>query len=250
MSVNSATTSTSQPVLLDVSHLSFSYNGSRVLEDVTLQVKKGEYLGIIGPNGSGKTTLLRLILGLLPDGSNSISLFGQPQHHFQHWSKIGYVPQKATQFEANFPITVKEVVALGAIGLKKSLSVHHALKLVGMESFEKRLLSELSGGQQQRVFIAKALISQPELLILDEPTVGVDVESQDTFYELLSQLNKEQGLTIVLVSHDIDVIANEVDSIACINKQLIYHGTPKRFIKEDYLEKLYGKGRQFIIHGH
>ena len=122
--------------------------------------------------------------------------------------------------------------------------------MAGIADLNQRLMSQLSGGQQQRVFIAKALASEPDILILDEPTVGVDVESQEKFYTLLSHLNKKEGKTIVIVSHDIDVIANEVSTIACINKHLVYHGAPKQFIKEDYIEKLYGKGRKFIIHGH
>jgi zinc transport system ATP-binding protein len=189
----------------------------------------------------------------------TISLFGQPQHSFRDWTRVGYIPQKATQLETRFPVTVEEVVSLGRIAKKGLLgkldqedrrAIGESLALVDATAFKKKLIADLSGGQQQRVFIAKALASDPDLLIMDEPTVGIDVESQDRFYELLAKLNQETGKTIIVVSHDIDVIANEVNTIACLNKHLIYHGSPKRFIKEDYLEKLYGKGRKFIIHGH
>lgn len=245
--------------LINIDNISFSYNGVNVVEKVSLQVKHGDYLGIIGPNGSGKTTLLRLILGLLKAQSGKIALFEQDVAVFKDWTKIGYIPQKATQFETRFPITVEEVVSLGRIakkGLFGKLNqqdkevISQTLKMVDLINFREKLITELSGGQQQRVFIAKALACQPDLLILDEPTVGVDVESQEKFYDLLSNLNKKEGKTVIIVSHDIDVITNEVNTVACINKHLIYHGKPKQFIKSDYLEKLYGKSRKFIIHGH
>jgi len=245
--------------IISIDNVSFSYNKARVVENIHLEIKQGEYVGIIGPNGSGKTTLLRLILGLLRPQSGNIYLFGKPLKDITDWTKIGYIPQKAAQFDSHFPITVNEVVSLGRIAKKglfgkfASNDYHvmdHVLEMAGIADLNQRLMSQLSGGQQQRVFIAKALASEPDILILDEPTVGVDVESQEKFYTLLSHLNKKEGKTIVIVSHDIDVIANEVSTIACINKHLVYHGAPKQFIKEDYIEKLYGKGRKFIIHGH
>lgn len=119
-----------------------------------------------------------------------------------------------------------------------------------MAAFANRLIGKLSSGQQQRVFIGRALASKPEILFLDEPTVGIDIEAQEQFYDLLRDLNSKLNLTLVLVSHDIDVVANEVSQIACINKNLVYHGSPKQFIKDDYLKKLYGKNLKFILHGH
>src|SRR3989344_2045842 len=245
--------------IIDINNISFTYNGANIVEKVSLKINTGDYLGIIGPNGSGKTTLLRLMLGLLEPKSGQIYLFGRPIGAFKAWTKIGYIPQKATQLESHFPITVEEVVSLGRIakkGLLGKLSqqdkqvIDHALERVDIVNLKRKLISELSGGQQQRVFIAKALATEPELLILDEPTVGIDSRSQKKFYELLTQLNQKGGKTIIIVSHDINVIANEVSTMACLNKHMVYHGTPKQFIKDDYLEKLYGKGRKFIIHGH
>ncbi len=249
--------------LVHFDHVHFAYSGEDVLSDISLDINKGDFLGIIGPNGSGKTTLLRLMLGLLKPQKGSLSLFGTSISQFKQWSRIGYVPQKATQFETKIPVTVGELVALGRVG-KAGLfhrlnqgdlvSIQKALESVGMEKYSDRLVTELSGGQQQRVFIAKALASEPELLILDEPTVGVDIEVQDEFYQLLAELNKSSlnnnPLTLIIVSHDIDVIVNEVNKVACLNKTLVYEGTPKDFIKEDYMEKLYGKTRKFILHAH
>lgn len=245
--------------IISLKNINFKYNDVKVIEDVDLEIHRGDFLGIIGSNGSGKTTLLKIMLGLLKNQEGEVLLFNEPIKKFKEWWKIGYVPQKVTQFDIRFPITVEEVVSLGRIGtvgLGRPLShhddihIHHSLAIVGMSNFKDRHLSELSGGEQQRVFIAKALASDPELLILDEPTVGIDMESQEKFYELLSELNKVHGITIVMVSHDIDVVVNEVSNIVCINKKIVYQGSPKEFIKEDYSEKLYGKGRKFILHGH
>jgi len=244
--------------IITVDDVSFSYNGKRVLDNIQLEIMPGAYLGLIGPNGSGKTTLLKLMIGLLEPKSGKIDLFGKPLHQVKDWTRLGYIPQKATWFENKFPITVWETVSLGRIAKKGLLAkfnkddkraINNALSKVSLLPYKNKLLAELSGGQQQRAFIAKALASNPELLILDEPTVGIDARSQEDFYELLAQLNKE-GKSIVIVSHDISVIANEVTSLACLNKTLVYHGTPKKFIKDDYIKQLYGKDRRFIIHEH
>ncbi|MEP7167176.1 MAG: metal ABC transporter ATP-binding protein [Candidatus Woesebacteria bacterium] len=245
--------------LIKVDNLSFRYGSENVLENVSFDIHAGEFVGIIGPNGSGKTTLLKLLLGLLPTQQGSIQIFGKSVQIGTYGKYVGYIPQKVTQSETRFPITVREVVALGRVhpdrilqplGTKDKKLISEAISAVELSDFSNRLLSELSGGQQQRVFIAKALASEPKLLILDEPTVGIDVQSQETFYRLLSSLNKDKGLTIVIVSHDVDVVMNEVTTVLCLNKTLIYHGNPKTFLKEEYLEQLYGKNRRFIIHGH
>lgn len=245
--------------IIELKDISFRYGSEVVLENISLNVHKGDYLGVIGPNGGGKTTLLKVILGLLSPTSGSVSLFGQDIVKFRDWSKIGYVPQKVVHFDATFPATVEEVVAMGRygrIGLfrwptqKDKASVAEALKEVEMYNYRQRLIGDLSSGQQQRVFIARALAGEPEVIFLDEPTVGVDAPTQERFYELLKKLNRDMQLTLVLVSHDIDVIANEVTEFACVNRSLVYHGQPAEFIKGDYLQRLYGKDVKFIIHGH
>ncbi len=233
-------------ILVKINNVSFHYDGQLVLDSINLEIKRGEFLGIIGPNGSGKTTLLKIILGLLKPDKGSIQLFGQDIKVFHDWSKIGYVPQKAGSVVTHFPITVEEVIEMS--GNKNEVT--DALTAVDMEKHRKRLLNELSGGQQQRVFIARALALHPELLILDEPTVGVDVDSQAKFYQLLRDLNTKHNLTLVLVSHDIDVVAHEVNEIACINCKLICHGKPKDILNSDFMEKLYGKELRFVVHGH
>jgi len=237
--------------IIELTNVSFSYGEDRVVENITLAIHKGDYLGIIGPNGGGKSTLLKLILGLLTPTSGTISLYGKPIKHFKDWLKIGYVSQHVTHIDPNFPMTVEEVVNMGRypkVGMFRMLSpkdkdiAKESMKQVSMYEYKDRLIGDLSGGQQQRVFIARALAGQPEIIVLDEPTVGVDVKTQQQFYTLLQELNTQLGLTLVLVSHELDIVAHESTEIAYINKSLVYHGTPKQFMASDYVEKLSGKG--------
>lgn len=245
--------------IIEVHDVSYAYGDEHVLKNITLVIHQGDYVGVIGPNGSGKTTLLKIMLGLITPTSGTVKLFGAPINQFKNWSKIGYVPQKAINFDLLFPATVYEVAAMGRYG-KKGLGrwlnhadktiIEWALMQVNMWDFRNRLIGELSSGQQQRVFIARALAGEPEVIFLDEPTVGIDVKTQEQFYALLKRLNQGLGLTLVLVSHDIDVIANEVTELACINQTLVYHGASKEFVKGDYLQKLYGHNIRFILHDH
>lgn len=241
--------------IIELRNVSFFYGNNLVVKDISLVVHKGDYLGIIGPNGGGKTTLLKIILGLLKPGSGEIELFGANCLCAKEWSKIGYVPQKAINFDPLFPATVYEVVAMGRFGRKglfKQLDdndraiIHRSLEQVEMSQFQDRLIGDLSSGQQQRVFIARALAGEPEVIFLDEPTVGVDTKTQEQFYALLRKLHQEFGLTLIIVSHDINAIAAEVTELACINQTLIYHGNPEEFLEGDYAEKLYGKNVRFI----
>lgn len=209
--------------IIEVKNVSFSYDGQKILDDVSLNVHHGDYMGMIGPNGGGKSTLLKIILGLLKPSSGTIRLFSK---------NIGYVPQKATNFDVNFPATVQEVVSMGRFG-KKGLFrfldgndkkiIDKAIDEVGMSPFQNHLIGNLSGGQQQRVFIARALASEPEIIILDEPTVGVDEQTQEQFYALLKKLNQQLRLTLVLVSHDTDRIRSETTDAVSLDHHLIYH---------------------------
>jgi zinc transport system ATP-binding protein len=243
--------------LISLHDVSFAYGAEPTLEHITFEVLPGDYVGVIGPNGGGKTTLIKLMLGLLQPREGALQLWGTDLRAFKQWHKIGYVPQRAGNSDFRLPITVREVVSFGRVGDKPGqtgqsdrTAVMQAMERVGIAELAGRRLSDLSGGQQQKVFIAKALAAEPEVLVLDEPTVGVDVRAQDEFYQLVAGLNKHQGLTVIMVSHDIDVVVNEVSKLACINKALVYHGRPKDFMREDYLANLYGKTRKFILHGH
>lgn len=225
--------------IIELRDISFSYGGQLALEHVSLDIHQGDYLGIIGPNGGGKTTLLKIMLGLLQPDHGTISLFGHDIGSFRDWSKIGYVPQKAVSFDTHFPATVSEIVAMGRYGKRGLFHLLHAhdheivrtsLAQVGMEQYKDKIIGDLSGGQQQRVFIARALATQPEVILLDEPTVGVDSETQASFYQLLTKLNRELDLTLVLISHDIHVISQETTEVACVNKTLQYDPDPRAFI--------------------
>lgn len=218
-------------------------------------------MAIVGPNGSGKSTLLKLILGLLKLQKGDIYLFGQEISKFKDWQKIGYVSQKANSFNTGFPATVFEVVLSGLtkkLGLftfyKKDhkAKVYEALAAVGMKEFSHRNIGELSGGQQQRVFIARALVSEPKLLILDEPTVGVDAENVQSFYQMLSELNTSNGITLLLVTHDIGTISDKVTHVACLNKHLHFHGDTEEFeqLSSDGLSKVYGHDVHVLAHNH
>jgi len=245
--------------IIEVQDVSFSYGGDEVLKDITLDIHQGDYLGVLGPNGSGKTTLLKIILGLLPATSGKVRLFGEDLKDFRDWSKIGYVPQKATNFDVNFPATVHEVVLMGRYGgrglFNATTADDHkealrALAQVGMEKFHDRLIGDLSGGQQQRVFIARALAGRPEVIFLDEPTTGVDEPTREEFYALLKKLNEDLGLTLVLVSHDIETITKQAMHIACIDKTLVCHTSPEEYLRESRSESIFGHDVKIITHHH
>lgn len=243
-------TVTHSETIIELKNVCFAFNDDDVIKDVTLQIHKGDYVGIVGPNGGGKTTLLKLMIGLLNPQKGIVQLFGTDIQKFREWPKIGYVPQKHA-FDTQFPVTVEEVVAMGRYGKtglfrtpsKKDQAItHHALEEVEMLSYRKRQISDLSGGQQQRVFIARALATEPEVIFLDEPTVGVDVKTQKQFYALLRKLNRELNLTLVLVSHELDVVAHESTELGYINRTLEYYGDPEEFLKGKYFHELIGKG--------
>lgn len=196
--------------VLEIKDLSFDYYDAHVLDHISFSLDKGDFLGIIGANGTGKSTLMKLILGLLPCRKGQITLFGTDRCVFRDVSKIGYVSQKANSFNSDFPATVREVVTANlysVIGLfrhirkKHNLLFKQAIREVGMEGFENRLIRNLSGGQQQKVFIARTLINRPSLLLLDEPTVGVDAQSVSSITDIITRLNRS-GITVIMTNHD------------------------------------------------
>jgi zinc transport system ATP-binding protein len=228
-----------------------SYGDVPALEDVTLSIFQHDFLGIIGPNGGGKSTLLKVLLGLVKPDSGDVRIFGNPPE--QARSRIGYVSQRPS-FDRDFPASVRDVVMMGRYvraGLFHRYSrmdryaAEKALARVGMQGYDNKQIGHLSGGQQQRVFVARALVAEPELLLLDEPTASIDPTMQTEFYELLDELKK--SLTIVMVSHDIGAVSVYVDKIACLNLQLYYHGSKE--ITTEILEATYKCPIQLITHG-
>ncbi|MFA6183614.1 MAG: metal ABC transporter ATP-binding protein [Parcubacteria group bacterium] len=244
--------------IIEIDNVSFSYdNQNNALENVTLQIHQGDYIGLVGPNGSGKTTLIKLIVGLLSPKNGTIKIFGKNINDFRDWHKIGYVPQTLANFDKNFPVTVAEVVLMGRYSKKGLLTrvneedkklVQESLKKVEMVKYGNRLIGELSGGQMQRVFIARALASQPEVIFLDEPTAGIDEQSQKEFYKLLQKLNKKMGITLVIVSHDIQKMTQEVMHMVCVNRSLTCHTTPEEFIRESQSSNIFGQDVKIITH--
>ncbi len=214
--------------IIKIRDLNFSYNGQHVLRDVDLEVAAGDFMAMIGPNGGGKTTLLKLMLGLLSADRGRILILGKPPKEVSH--RIGYVPQDV-HINKDFPVSVLDVVLMGKLSPRRGWSRHskndrvsafQALEKVEMADFYERRIGELSGGQLQRVFVARALVTEPDLLFLDEPTASIDTKGQREFYVLLKQLN--QTITIIVVSHDLMVVSGYVKSVACVNQRLHYHG--------------------------
>ncbi|KAB2333885.1 metal ABC transporter ATP-binding protein [Bacillus mesophilum] len=247
--------------VIQIDDVSYRYEKENVLENIQLTVEAGSFLAIVGPNGSGKSTLLKLLLGLLKLQSGKIKLFGQDIAKYKEWHKIGYVSQKANSFNTGFPATVYEVVSSGLttkIGLFRFMrkseekKVLQAIGSVGLLEFKDRNIGELSGGQQQRVFIARALVSDPQILILDEPTVGVDAQNVESFYAMLEHLNKELQITLLLVTHDIGAVSDKVSHVACMNKKLHFHGETEEFEQLDMkdMSLYYGHDVQILSHDH
>jgi zinc transport system ATP-binding protein len=228
-----------QPIV-NVDKLSYYYDSFPSLDQISFSVQKGDFLGIIGPNGAGKTTLFQCILGIMNNFSGEISLFGSNvKQNKKILQRIGYVPQKKS-VEQNFPATVSEIVSLGVIGkdINKE-SIESAIEFVELGAYQKKRIGELSEGQQQRVIIAKALVKQPELLILDEPTTGIDSVAQNKFYDLLTRLNKERGITIVWSSHDMNAVEKLASKVACIDRKLFFHGESEDFFGNEERMKSY-----------
>lgn len=210
--------------------VSFRYEDKCILENVNFNIYQGDYIGIVGPNGSGKTTLLKLIINEINPTKGKIKILDKEITNFNNWEKVGYVNQKSNSFSTSFPATVTEVVAMDLapkIGLFKKIKKKHleevwnVLKLVGIYDLKDKLIGSLSGGQQQKVFICRALMRNPKILILDEPTVGIDINGQKEFYHLLKKLNESLNLTIVIVSHDLFIVKEEVKKLAVIKNKNI-----------------------------
>jgi zinc transport system ATP-binding protein len=245
--------------ILEVNGLNVNRNGAPVIEGATFTINRGDYVGIVGPNGGGKTTLLRVILNFLPYTQGSIKLFDTNLTNFSSWEKVAYISQQATNFEEQFPLTVRELVSLGCI--KKGRlgrnftsedwkNVDNNIEFMGLSNVANRRIGQLSGGQKQRMFVAKALTHKPELIILDEPIVGVDSNAQEKFYKKLSDLNIKYQTTILIVTHDLASVFCRMSKILCINKNVELANITPNLDTTQLLKRAYGEHFHFVFHQH
>lgn len=243
--------------LLAVQGVWFSYGGGvDVLRDISFRLQAGDYLGIVGPNGSGKSTMIRLMLGLMTPERGDVSLFGTSVGQFSDWQRIGYLPQRLRNFTPNFPGTVSEVVSLGLLAGKRfprrrapkdAALVENVLDIMGIGGLGNRRLAELSGGQQQRVLLARAMVSSPSLLILDEPTTALDPETRENFYSTIEHLNRDHGVTIVLVTHDTASIGRYASRLIYLDKRLVFDGNFDDFCHSEEMTAFFGEYAQHLI---
>lgn len=213
-------------MVLQTKDLGFAFTDGWLFKNVNIVVNKGDFVAVVGPNGSGKSTLLRLLTNSLTATVGDIELFGISIKKFKDWQKISYISQYPAQQQKNFPVTVAEVVGMGLLSCRKlfklyldkeeKLKIQEKLNLVGMWEWKDSLIGSLSGGQRQRVFLARALVGEPQVLFLDEPTSGIDADAKADIYKLLKRLNKENGATIVMISHDMDLAAHNADKVLCL----------------------------------
>lgn len=246
--------------IVEASNIYFGYEGRAILEDASLKIYAGDFMAIVGPNGSGKSTLMKVCTGLLKPRQGNVILFDKEISKFKEWGRLGYIPQRATSFNQGFPATVEEVVKanlysrvglMGRVKKEHLEKVDEALELVDMQDYKKRLVGRLSGGQQQRVFIAKALVSSPEILFMDEPTTGIDANSEKDFYALMADLNSQKNITIVMVTHDIGAVSKSVSRMICLSRGKAHEHECGSGLEGVDLQALYGHDVVTpIIHNH
>jgi zinc transport system ATP-binding protein len=243
-------------VIIEAKNISVNYGSSEVLKNISFGIEKGDFVGLAGSNGAGKTTLVKALLGLLPLTSGKIELFGENEERFKDWQKIGYLPQKFSTINALFPATVEEVITLGLLSTKKfpkritatdRKKARVLMMELGITEQAKKMLSELSGGQQQKVLLGRALISEPEVLIFDEPSTALDPNSRDAFFKLLQTLNQEKGITIILITHDTGYIGKYANKLLYIDRELIYFGKFSEFCADHKMKSYFGEHEQHII---
>ena len=232
--------------VINVKNLNVTLNNHHILNDISFDVEKGQVVAIVGPNGSGKTTLLKALLGFVRY-EGDVSILGvAPSQYYKISSRIGYVPQRL-DFDRTIPITVRELLAIHSTASSDSF-FQEILRLVGAEKLLEQTLGVLSGGQFQRVLIALSLLNKPDILFLDEPASSIDVEGAGEVYTLIDTLKKDRGMTILLVSHDIDIVTNYADTVLCINHRLICTGRPHEALTKETLETLYGSHHTVYPH--
>ncbi|MDJ0844301.1 metal ABC transporter ATP-binding protein [Crocosphaera sp.] len=237
--------------IINLNHVWAKYNKDPILEDINLTIYEGDFVGLIGPNGGGKTTLFKLLLGLIKPYQGTVRILGNTVSKGRRY--IGYVPQ-LLELDREFPVSVAEVVRMGRLGKRRLLQPYTAkdemilnrtLEQVEMLELRDRPIAELSGGQRQRVYIARALASEPRILLLDEPTASVDPQRQSNIYELLKELN--QFITVIMISHDIGAISTYVKTVGCLNHRLFFHGDPP--LSRETIEQTYQCPVDLIAHG-
>lgn len=250
-----AASDAADPPAVELRGVSYAYGETLAVEGVTLQVDRGDFAAVVGPNGSGKSTLLKLALGLLQPLDGGVRLLGAPVRGFTDWRRVGYVPQISTGVHARFPMTVEEVVSHGRYeGFSplafwrgaRSPGVERALDAAGVAHLRGKRIGDLSAGQQQRVLVARALVRDPDLLVLDEPIASVDAHGEEQLYGVLRALNQAQ-VTVLLVTHDIGAVMREARTVACINRTLVFHGPPHE-LTQDELARLYGFPVEVLLH--
>lgn len=248
--------------VIKAENLRFAYRQTPVLESVSFDVHAGDYIGIIGPNGGGKTTLLKLILGL-EQGEGNICLFDTPLARFKDWHKIGYLAQKSPVSQSRFPISAEEVVLMGlpqrpgsSVSVGELKQVHAAMQKTRTREYAGTIFHDLSIGQQQRVLLARALVSHPEILILDEPSTALDAQSREMFFNLLGELNEKHRVTILLITHDTGEVGKHISKFMYVDKTVIFFGTKDEFCHSEAVAKQLGPFAQHTIdhlhnhHGH
>lgn len=242
--------------LIDVSDITCRQGAVNALEGVSFQVLEGDYVGIVGPNGSGKSTLVKAILGLLPVEDGEITVFGSPVADFSQWERIGYLPQNLGPMNPSFPATVREIVQLGLLAGKRlprrmdirdRKKVDQVLELLGIANLENRLIGNLSGGQQQRALLARALVADPKLLILDEPTAALDPEMRDQFYAVVGEMNRKSGTTVLLVTHDTGIIGTHASRMLYLDKKVLFWGGFDDFCHSPEMTAFFGEHSQHLI---
>lgn len=242
--------------IIKVTDLSVAYSQNNVLQDVSFSIEKGDFVGLAGPNGAGKTTLIKTILNLLPTAQGTIEILGKKHTTFHTWGKIGYLPQKNSAINTIFPATVGEIVSLGLLSQKKWFKkitpadiakTNVILQELQIFNLKNKMFSELSGGQQQKVLLARALVSNPEVLIFDEPSTALDPESRETFFKLIQHLNKAHHITIILITHDTGYIGTYANKLLYIDKKLVYFGNFADFCHSEKMKTYFGNYEQHII---
>jgi len=240
---------------LSVENLCVKIDGRHIIEGISFSIDERSIVAIIGPNGAGKTTLIKAILGLIPC-TGSVLIFDKPFKGKHPDLRIGYVPQRL-EFDRTFPLTVYELLSFTVppayfipfIKKRQEMAyINKLLELVGVQDLANRNIGSLSGGELQRVMIAKSIINKPGILVLDEPASGVDIEGQERFYDLIKRLNKEQGLTIILISHDLNVVYRFADNVLCLNQRLICSGKPAEALTDEVIKSVYGEMMGAYIH--